>query len=211
MRLEVILSCVASVRLEVLADIGTDHAFIPIEAVKRKLVSKAIACDIASGPLEVGKKNVVREGLTGYIDFRLGDGLQPLKPGEADTIVIAGIGGMRIHAIIAGSLDKICNANLILQPQHDTCKLRRGLFDLGLKIYGEHLAKESDRFYEILCAAKSFDMPKLTERDFFLGSHTGELAPLFYLQQKQKIEKYIHRISDENEKERAHKELAWLS
>ena len=210
-RFETILECVASADCSVLADIGTDHAFIPMEAIKRKLAKRAIACDIAPGPLEIGRKNVIKEGLADFFELRLGNGLEPTQPGEADTIVIAGMGGLRILGIIAGSLEKICNANLILQPQHDTSKLRRGLFDLGIRICSEHLAKEGERFYEILCAKKINGMPKLTERDFFLGSHAGELASLFYLQKKQKIEKYIHRISDVNEKMQALKELAWLN
>ena len=229
MRVETILDCVAGAG--VLADIGTDHAFIPIEAIKRKLAKKAIACDIASGPLEIGRKNVAREGLTEFIELRLGDGLEPVRHNEADTIVIAGMGGMRILGIIESGLVKIENANLVLQPQHDISKLRRGLFGLGIKIRSEHLAKEGERFYEVLCAAKSSEMnrkdrcgreaafceakssemPKLTEKDFFLGIHTGELAPHFYLQKKQKIEKYIHLVKDKKEKEQAKNELVWLS
>ena len=210
MRLETILECVAGADCSVLADIGTDHAFIPIEAIKRKLAKKAIACDIAPGPLEIGRKNVIKEGLDEYIELRLGDGLEPIRQGEADTIIIAGMGGKRILGIISKNIKKIISSNLILQPQHDTKKLRRGLFDLGIKIHSEHLAKEGERFYEILNAAKSPNLPNLTEEDFFLGNHTGELARLFYLQKKQKIEKYIHRLRDENEKKQSHKELAWL-
>ena len=210
MRIETILDCVAAAGGSVLADIGTDHAFIPIEAIKRGLAKKAIACDIAPGPLEIGRRNVVKEGLAGYIELRLGDGLQPIRQGEADTVVIAGMGGLRIIGIIEGGLGKICSANLILQPQHDTSKLRRGLYGLGIKIHGEQLAKEGERFYEILLAVKSSEMPELTEKDFFLGIHRGELASQFYLQKKQKIESYIQRITDENEKEQARKEIAWL-
>ena len=211
MRFEKILECVADADSSVLADIGTDHAFIPIEAIKRKLATMAIACDISPGPLEIGRKNVIRENLAEFIELRHGDGLEPVLHNEADTIVIAGMGGLRILGIIYKSLEKIGYTNLILQPQHDTDKLRRGLYDLGIKIYSEHLAKEGERFYEILCAKKSANMPKLTEKDFFLGSYKGELAPLFYQQKMQKIERYIHNISDENEKKQAFKELAWLS
>ena len=235
MRLDEILNCVVGADCSILADIGTDHAQIPIEAIKRKLAKKAIACDIAPGPLEKGKRNVVNEGLSKFIELRLGDGLSPILQNEADVVVIAGMGGMRILKIIAYGLYKICNANLILQPQHDTSKLRRGLYDLGVKIHSEHLAKEGERFYEILCAKKICNMNRKhsesgtcsnghdaplrpeknsdvpTEKDFFLGSYKGDFASQFYLQKKQKIEKYIHHISDENEKKQAHKQLAWLN
>ena len=211
MRLETILGCVADAEYKVLADIGTDHAFIPIEAIKRKLATRAIACDIAPEPLEIGRKNVIKEGLDEYIELRLGDGLEPIRHGEADVIVIAGMGGLRILGIISKNFNKICGAKLILQPQHDTGKLRRGLFNLGIKICSEHLAGEGERFYEILCASKNSEIPLLSEEDFFVGSHTGELASRFYLQKKQKIEKYIHLISDEKEKEQAYKKLSWLA
>ena len=225
MRLEVILENVARTGCKVLADIGTDHAFIPTEAIKRKLAKKAIACDISPGPLGIAKKNIIKEDLAEYIELRLGDGLKPIRHGEACAIVIAGMGGMRILNIIEESFEKVGKTSLILQPQHDASKLRRGLFDLGIDIYGEYLAKEGERFYEILCASKSSEMNRkdkcgreakssetscLLEEDFFVGSYTGELAPQFYLQKKQKIERYIHRISDENEKKQACKELAWL-
>ena len=210
MRLEVILECVAGAGCNVLADIGTDHAFIPIEAIKRKLAKRVIACDISPGPLEIGQKNVIREGLSEYIKLRLGDGLEPIQPGEADTIIIAGMGGMRILKIISDGLGIINETNLILQPQHDTRKLRRGLIDLGIEIHREHLAKEGERFYEILCAAKSSEVPYLSEEDIFLGWHKGELASQFYLLSKLKIEKYVHRINDKDEKRQAHKEIAWL-
>ena len=210
MRLEVILECVADADCRVLADIGTDHAFIPIEAIKRKLANKAIACDIARGPLEIGRRNVIKENLTEYIELRLGDGLEPLRQDEADTIVIAGMGGMRILKIISENHEKIGNANLILQPQHDTSKLRRGLFDLGMEICSEHLSLEAEKFYEILIARKTKVLMTLSEENFFLGSHKGELAKLFYLQKKRKFEKYIHCISNENEKQQAYKEFVWL-
>ena len=210
MRLEALLNSVAGADCNVLADIGTDHAFIPIEAIKRKLAKKAIACDIAAGPLDIGKKNVAKQGLAEFIELRLGDGLNPIRQDEADVVVIAGMGGLRILGIIAGGIEKIRNANLILQPQHDISKLRRGLFELGIEIRSEFLAKEGERFYEILYVSKGGNIQELTEEDFFLGSFTGELAPHYYLQKKQKIEKYVHKIRDENEKQQAHKELSWL-
>ena len=210
MRFEEILNCVAGAECSILADIGTDHAYIPIEAVKRKLTKKAIACDIAPGPLEIGEKNVIKEGLTEHVELRLGDGLTPINANEADVIVIAGMGGHRMLGIIANGIDKICSASLILQPQHDLSKLRRGLNDLSIKIDKEILAKEGERFYEILCAKKTPKVPKLTEKEAFLGSYAGELAQLFYLHKKQKIEKYIHCISDDGAKQQACKELKWL-
>jgi len=111
-------------KYRVLADIGTDHAYLPIEAIKRGICERAIACDVAEGPLKAAAKNVqaaaldiedsapnmnnaaldTREvALCEKIETRLGDGLRVLHPGEADCIVIAGMGGMNICEILASS------------------------------------------------------------------------------------------------------------
>ena len=209
-RFDTILNLVAETECFCLADIGCDHGYIPIEAIKRKLAKKAIACDIAAGPLEVGKKNIEKEKLTDYIELRLGDGLEQIEPNEADVVVIAGMGGSRILNIISDGLYKINNASLILQPQHGTYRLRWGLFDLGIKIYKEVLIKEGDRFYEIFSAKKTHEIINFTKKEAFLGNYTGELAQLFYAQKKQKIEKYIHCINDADAKEQALRELEWL-
>ncbi|MCL1845538.1 MAG: class I SAM-dependent methyltransferase, partial [Defluviitaleaceae bacterium] len=113
-RLAAVLSCVE--KCGVLADIGTDHAYLPIEAVRAGLCERAIACDVSVGPLEFAARNIRAAGLCdetfcneaddnswqtyGLIETRLGDGLAPLAADKADCIVIAGMGGMKIIEIL---------------------------------------------------------------------------------------------------------------
>lgn len=192
-----------------LADIGCDHAYVSIEAVKRKLVKKAIACDISPGPLEAAKKNIGESGMN--IELRLGDGLEPIGENEADVVVVAGMGGMRILGILSEGFHKIHNSLLIMQPQHDLEKLRRGLFIIGFEICCEKLAKEDERFYEIMAAKKVPSPAPLSETECFLGSHSCRLAMEFYSLKKEKIEKYIHRITEPTAKKRAEWELGALN
>ena len=188
-----------------LADIGCDHAYVSIEAVKRKLVKKAIACDISPGPLEAAKKNIGESGMN--IELRLGDGLEPIGENEADVVVVAGMGGMRILGILSEGFHKIHNSLLIMQPQHDLEKLRRGLFGLGFGVAFEKLVKEDGRFYEIIVAKKTASPTPPTEAEFFLGSHSCELAREFYLQKMDKINKYILRITEPDALKKAEREL----
>ena len=76
-----------------LADIGTDHGFVPIDLVRRRIIPSAIAMDVNRGPLERAREHIEEAGLEGLIQTRLSDGLQALEEGEADSVLIAGMGG----------------------------------------------------------------------------------------------------------------------
>ena len=80
------------------ADVGTDHGYVPIYLVKNNLSPAGIAMDVNKGPLEKAQEHIREEKLGGKIATRLGNGLAPLEPGETDTVIIAGMGGDLIHA-----------------------------------------------------------------------------------------------------------------
>jgi len=203
-RLKAILGLLDEPFVDVLADIGTDHAYLPIEAVRAGLCQRAIACDINVGPLKIADFNIREAGLSEKIETRLGDGLQPLNPGEADCITIAGMGGMKIIGILDSK--KIQNAKLILQPQHDLEELRRNLHSQGYEIH-EKLAKESERFYVIIHAQKADNIQRWTDKQYFLGNFCNTS----YLQQRRdKIERYINSINDANTRRDAEKKLEWI-
>ena len=128
-----------------LADIGTDHAYLPAHLVGTGVCPSAIAADIRPGPLSRAAATVERTGLTGRIDLRLGDGLSPVRPEETDDIVIAGMGGETIAAILAAAL----------QPMSRPEELRRFLLRSGFAIESERIARDGDRLYTVLCAAFS--------------------------------------------------------
>lgn len=136
-----------------MADIGTDHAYIPIYLVKNKICESAIASDINEGPVEKARKNIALEGLTDYIECRLGGGLSTIKPGEVQCAVIAGMGGNLIRdilndgAAVVKSLDTI-----IMQPVQNPEVLRKYLYLSGYDIIDEELTFEDGKYYEIIKA-----------------------------------------------------------
>jgi len=138
---------------EVLVDVGTDHANLPIYLILKGKAAKAIASDINKGPIEIARKRIKQYKLESKIEARQGSGLTVLKPQEADTIVIAGMGGMLISEIIEQSKEVAEAAKvLIMQPMLDSGKLRRYLMENGYDIFEEELAKEGKKIYEIIWA-----------------------------------------------------------
>lgn len=170
-RLAVVMSLISG-DCAVLADIGTDHAQLPIAAVKANICVRAIACDIAPGPLGQAVTNIYNAKLNDRIITRLGDGFDPLSEGEADVAVITGIGGMNIVGILErGSAKAKTCQRIILQPQHDTNKLRRNLHRLGYFIADEKLALEIERFHVILVVTPSNSPQKWSDKEYSLGKH----------------------------------------
>ncbi|MCL2048714.1 MAG: class I SAM-dependent methyltransferase [Defluviitaleaceae bacterium] len=190
---------------EVLADIGTDHAYLPIEAVRGGLCKRAIACDIVDGPLFMAKKNIHAAGLQDRIETRLGDGLRPLGENEADCIVIAGMGGMNIIEILRVG---ITPPRLILQPQHDLEELRRFLHAKGYKIK-ETLARERSRFYVVM-HVENGEQDHYTEAEYFTGRFDSEYRNAYFCELLKKISRFINAITDEKTREVAEKRKSWL-
>lgn len=135
------------------ADIGTDHAYVPIELVQKSIAISAIAADVHIGPYQAAKDNIEALGLSNKISVRFGDGLSVLSPGEVDTVVIAGMGGGTIIEIL-NSNPKITRAlsRLILQPMIATGLVRRWLNTNEWKIVDEALIQEDGKLYEIVVA-----------------------------------------------------------
>lgn len=197
----------------VLADIGTDHAHLPIAACDANICKTAIACDINSGPLAIAATNINSAGYNARIATRLGSGLAPLSLNEADTIVIAGMGGMRIWQIIQQDLQKAMQVTkLVLQPQHDLEELRRNLHAAGFEITDEKLVKEDSRFYVLLCASYSCKPTPWHDHEYFIGKYlVGQ--PYFQEYKSQlagKIHRYLPGLAAGEAQELARKKLKWL-
>lgn len=156
-----------------IADIGTDHGYVPVYCVQNGLCSSAIACDINEGPLRAAMEHIADSGLADKIDTRLSDGLDAIKKGEADTIVIAGMGGFLIRDILIRGKDIIDDdTRLILQPMVAGKELREYLVSDGFEIVSEKLAREEDKFYNIIYARKGAS--PLTKRELLLGKGIEE-------------------------------------
>jgi len=137
-----------------LADIGTDHAYLPAWLLGRGQVRRAIAADINQGPLDRAKLTAQQYNCTDKMEFRLCDGLAGIAPEEVDTIVIAGMGGETIAAILQAAT-WVCNGRytLILQPMSAQPDLRGWLWYNGFSIEKEELIREGDKLYNILVAS----------------------------------------------------------
>lgn len=133
-----------------LADIGTDHAYLPVWLRLHGRAASAIACDLREGPLARARETGRTYGADG-IDFRLGDGLAVVGPEEADTIVIAGMGGENIAAILARAPWTAGGKHtLLLQPQTRAEALRAFLADHGYAIRREALAEDRGTLYPVM-------------------------------------------------------------
>lgn len=157
-------------RCGILADVGTDHAYIPIYAIKESTCERAIATDIRPGPLRTAQKNIRKHGLENMIETRIGDGLGPIRGSECDVAVIAGMGGSLIRKILSESSDKAKKCRkLILQPNNAADTLRRWLYENGFGITGEKLAEEGSKLYCLIEAEWTGSYEKKDDFDCYIG------------------------------------------
>ena len=156
----------------VFADIGTDHAYLPIYLIKNNICTHAIASDVKPGPIRVANRNIMSHRLESKVETRMGSGLDTLKLGEADTIVIAGMGGTLLAQLLDEGKDKAQRAkNLVLQPMNDLDIVRKWLYNNGFKIYDEQMVDEGEKIYTVICAA--FEKANHEAREEFYY-HVGE-------------------------------------
>ncbi|WMJ89828.1 tRNA (adenine(22)-N(1))-methyltransferase [Anaerocolumna sp. MB42-C2] len=143
------------------ADVGCDHAYISIYLIKNKIAPNVIAMDVNKGPLQRAKENIYNHGFNHCIQTRLSDGLQKLEPGEADTILIAGMGGALVIKILDEGFEAVeKSTELILQPQSEIHLVRKYLHRNGYDIKKEQMIKEDGKYYFIL---KAFPVPAKTD------------------------------------------------
>lgn len=166
----------------VVADIGTDHALLPIYLVASGRIPRAIAGDVSPGSCAKARRAVAAAGLSAAIDVRLGPGLTVLAPGEADVLVIAGLGGLTIAEILADGKEVATAAELVLlQPMRDPAELRRRLAALGFRLEYEALVREGKRFYVLMVAVPgtmpAYPEPILEIGPFLVARPDPLLAP----------------------------------
>lgn len=148
------------------ADIGSDHAFLAIEAIKRGIAKRAIASDINKMPLEKGRENALSQGID--IDFILSDGFDSLEGYKIDSAAVCGMGGELISKMLLRS-DVAKNALLVLQPMTAQEELRKTLWDNGFEILTERFVVESKKAYVLLAVKHTGASTDYTSTDVFLG------------------------------------------
>ena len=186
-----------------LADIGTDHAYLPIYLCQAGIITPvtaangevicAVASDINKGPVERANLHIATQGMTSKIRTVCTPGLQGIHIYAPQDIIIFGMGGELILSILqeAEWIQKE-GTRLILQPMTHPEKLRAGLADLGFAITGESLCEEGPRIYQIICA--DYDPANATTPDTPAQALTGHLYPATQKKLHQKlIQKFIDK------------------
>ena len=152
-----------------IADVGTDHGYLPIWLLLRGRITTAIASDLRVGPLERGRRDAADYGVDQEIDFRRCDGLAGIAPEEADTIVVAGMGGENIAQILASAPWTADGRHtLLLQPQSRPETLRGFLADNGYTIVREALVEDRGRLYPVM-EARAGEM-RLSKGQLYCGA-----------------------------------------
>lgn len=163
----------------ILADIGTDHAYLPCFLLDEGIITHAYACDIASGPLASSKETIAACQLQGRVEALLGDGLGPIVGRPVDMIAICGMGGLLMSEILDAHPEFFSQCIFFLQANTALDLLRGYLVDHDLSIIDEFMVKDAKHIYEIMvvkCGKQS-----LSERDLIFGPVLRQKKePLFY-------------------------------
>ena len=203
-RLELVASFVP--QGAILLDVGSDHAYLPIELIERGQIESAIAGEVVEGPYQSAVKNVEAHGLKEKIQVRLANGLAAFEEvDQVSVITIAGMGGRLISRILEEGLDKLANVErLILQPNNREDDLRMWLQDNGFQIVAESILEEAGKFYEILVVEAG--QMKLSASDVRFGPFLSkEVSPVFvqkWQKEAEKLEFALGQIPEKNLEER---------
>lgn len=203
-RLELVASFVQ--QGAILLDVGSDHAYLPIELVERGKIESAIAGEVVEGPYQSAVKNVEAHGLEEKIQVRLANGLAAFEEEDrVSVITIAGMGGRLIARILEEGLGKLANVErLLLQPNNREDDLRIWLQDHGFQIVAESILEEAGKFYEILVVEAG--QMKLSASDVRFGPFLSkEVSPVFvqkWQKEAEKLEFALGQIPEKNLEER---------
>ncbi|SDK54090.1 tRNA (adenine(22)-N(1))-methyltransferase [Sediminibacillus albus] len=154
----------------VFADIGSDHAYLPVYVCRQDQQALAIAGELNEGPFQSAKRNVEEQGLSARIAVRKGNGLSILKANEVEQVVIAGMGGSLITDILENGKNKLSTVGrIITQPNLEARSIRVWLQENGYKLIGEDIIEEAGHIYEVLAADKSEVKAAMNEVELLCG------------------------------------------
>lgn len=189
-----------------LADIGTDHAYLPCYAYLKGLIPSAIGSEVNEGPYRSAQSLVRQLSLSEQIDLRFGDGLSTLDVGEVEQITIAGMGGSLIVKILEeGKLKLKGVERLILQPNVAADKVRKWLYNNNWKVINELILEEDDIVYEIVVAERGKDLAYIDyEKEFLFGRFLlKEKSTLFRKKWDAELKKLNMILDELNKAERS--------
>lgn len=135
----------------VVADVGTDHGYIPIFLLESGKCERAFSMDVNEGPLKRARDHIAIHGLSRKIELRLSDGVKALAPGECECVVIAGMGGGLAIKILEEGKEVFQNLKeFVLQPQSELSKVREYLLEAGYIVLKEDMVEEDGKFYPMM-------------------------------------------------------------
>ena len=206
-----------------LADIGSDHAYLPVALMLVEKISYAVCGEVVAGPFRSAQKQVAKSGLTEKIAVRLADGLEAIKrTDEINAITIAGMGGTLIANILENGKTQgqlTGKERLILQPNVGEANVRLWLQKEGYQIVGENILAENDKIYEVIVAEKTEQQQELSEKEVFFGPYLlAEKNNVFlkkWRQEQQALKKVLAQLQKakvipEEKVAEIQKELSWI-
>ncbi len=183
------------------ADIGTDHAYLPAYLVLNGISPKALACDVRKGPLDNAKKTVEQYGISDKITLRLSDGFDEINPSEADDFVMCGMGGTLMEELVSRTeWLKDTAKRIIVQPQSHAEDIRRYFVENGFEILFEDACIDSGKIY---CAITAEYKGIISERKASY-IYTGELPKCRKPEAKLYLESIVSRLRTKYEAEKLH-------
>lgn len=174
----------------VVCDVGCDHGFVSIYLVERGISPQVIAMDVNQGPLQAAKNHIAEQGMTARVETRISDGIQALLPGEADTLLCAGMGGRLMIRILEEGQEKLVQMQeMILQPQSELQEIRKYLRKRGYAIIEEDMVLEEGKYYPVIKALPGEGIKQQNQsRDQLLMSRQTE--------QKEQSQEQWQRLED---------------
>lgn len=178
------------------ADIGTDHAFLPIALVQSGKSDYVLASDIGAGPIAIAKQNIADHGLSAKIEVRQADGLQGIRPeDDLDTVVIAGMGGELICKILTDGQHLLDGSeNLILSPHRDVDQVRQWLADNEFGILDETILTDEGHTYEVLVAGRTKPEVPYTPADIAFGPVLRKKRSALFVSELQRRQRSLQHV-----------------
>lgn len=183
------------------ADVGCDHGYVSIFLAGERQCKQVIAMDVNPGPLEIARNNIRQAGLGDRIQCRLSDGVTALQPGEVDTLLLAGMGGLLVCRILAQCpkvLERV--TTLIIQAQSDLAEVRRKIWQLGFCIREEKFCQDAGKYYVAICAVRGRENILYSSEECTYGRllpmRKDDLYRRYLLREKEKREILCRQLID---------------
>lgn len=210
----------------IFADIGSDHAHLPIYICSRDISARAIAVEVNEGPLHSAQQNISNYQFSDVIDARLGDGLSVIEKNEVTEVVVAGMGGSLITSILENGVDMLKSIKrIIVQPNIQARKIRKWADLNDMHVVAEEVIKENGHFYEIIVLEQGLSLSELNLSDIekekqyifgpFLLENKSDSFIEKWTEEQKKLSQIIAQmnraqIRDEVKIRRFQKELKWI-